>query len=107
MGMTQGKRKMFTNRECLSKEEDIVDFALCLGKFVLGGLDQSEFAIRGHVFAGKVGGMHGVHLRLDQDPSVRNEAITRRYFEQMSGLPTDWMEIDPPANLFKLADIAP
>ncbi|MFH1437783.1 MAG: hypothetical protein ABIJ56_18895, partial [Pseudomonadota bacterium] len=105
MGMTQGQRKQFTSEGCLSLEEDIMEI-LCWGGAVLGW-DVSEFNIKGHVFAGKVGGMPAVELRLDQDPSVRNEAITRRYFEQLSGLPTDWMEIDPPTNLAKLADLVP
>ncbi len=74
-------------------------------QMVAGG--GNAFAGRADAFAGKVGGMPRVQLRLDQDPSVRNEAITRRYFEQLSGLPVDWMEIDPPANLFKLADLVP
>ncbi|MFH1539976.1 MAG: hypothetical protein ABIH66_13565, partial [bacterium] len=105
MGMTQGKRKQFTSEGCLSLEEDIAEIGCWAGAFL--GWDVSEFNIKGHIFAGKVGGMPAVELRLDQDPSVRNEAITRKYFEQLSGLPTDWMEIDPPANLFKLADLVP
>lgn len=105
MGMTQGKRKQFTSEGCLSLEEDIMEYPCWLGAVL--NWDVSEFNIRGHVFAGKVGGMPAVELRLDQDPSVRNEAITRRYFEQLSGLPTDWMEIDSPANLYKLADMVP
>ena len=101
--------EQFTSEGCMSLEEDITDFP-CWGLAVLDyvlGEGPSEFNIQGHVFAGKVGGMPFVELRLDQDPSVRNEAITRRYFEQLSGLPTDWMEIDPPANLYKLADLLP
>lgn len=102
MGDVQGKDKQFGSSECMSLEENIMNITCWLGEIFSWKV--SEFNIRGHVFAGKVGGMPAVELRLDQDPSVRNEAISRRYFQQLSGLPVDWMEIDPPANLYKLSE---
>ena len=61
--------------------------------------ERSEFNIRGFVFAGQVGGMGMGQLRLDQDESVLHNAVTRRYYRSLSGVPVDWMEVEPPANL--------
>ncbi|MEW5946726.1 MAG: hypothetical protein AB1742_11055 [bacterium] len=99
--------KMFSSEHCLSLEEpdfwaDPVGNFLCWVPFILTG-DISEFNIRGHVFAGKVGGMPRVEMRLDQDPSVRHDAITREYFKDF-GEVADWMEILPP-EITSLADL--
>jgi hypothetical protein len=67
-----------------------------------GNCDQSEFNIRGYVFAGQVGGMPMVRMNLLQDPSVLHKAVTRRYYRSLVGTPIDWMEIEPPANLPRL-----
>ncbi len=64
----------------------------------------NEYNIRGHLFAGAVGAMAGTHIRLDQDTSVRNEAVKRQYYKQLSGTPINWQEIEPPANLPHLED---
>ncbi|MEW6201463.1 MAG: pilus assembly PilX N-terminal domain-containing protein [bacterium] len=109
--VTQGedsKTKMITRKECLNYEEpdfwsDPVNNALCWIDPVLGG-DAAEFNVKGHFYAGKVGGMPATHVRLDQDPSVRHEAITRNYFRELGGVPVDWMEVNPPANLPSFTD---
>ncbi|HOC92863.1 MAG TPA: pilus assembly PilX N-terminal domain-containing protein [bacterium] len=65
---------------------------------ILGG-SNNEFNIRGHVFAGAVGASPGTHMRLDQDGSVRHDAVVRQYFGQLGGIPIDWMEVGVPGNL--------
>ena len=70
----------------------------------MGNCDKSEFNIRGFVFAGQVGAMPMTYFRLDQDSSVLHKAVERRYYRSLSGTPVDWMEIDPPANIPKLAN---
>jgi len=39
------------------------------------------------------------HTRLDQDASVRHDAVIRQYFGQLGGIPLDWMEVPTPGNL--------
>lgn len=65
---------------------------------IFGG-NANEFNIRGHVFAGQASAMPATHMRLDQDGTVRNDAVTRQYFKQLGGVPIDWIEIDIPPNL--------
>lgn len=112
---TDAKQQMFTQSNCLNPDDpgfwtgDPLGEIMCWARGIpyicglLGGdCSVSEFNIRGHVFAGAVGGMPKVRFRLDQDPSVRHEAVTRNYFKELGGTPLDWMEIYPPSDLPKL-----
>ena len=98
---------------CLHPDEpgfwaDILDNILCWEQktpilcSINGNCDQSEFNIRGFVFAGQMGGNPMGRIRLDQDESVLHNAVTRRYYKSLAGVPVDWMEIEPPANIPKL-----
>ncbi len=70
---------------------------------ILGG-NAAEHNIRGHVFAGSVGAMPGLHFRLDQDSTVRNDAVRRQYFKQLGGVPINWQELEAPNNLPSLVN---
>ncbi len=59
----------------------------------------SEINISGHLFAGAVAAMPGSRVRIDQQGSVRHDAVTRQYFRQLGGVPIDWIEVDPPSNM--------
>jgi len=81
-------------------DDPIADLSCWLG----GGGDAlagrvSEFNIRGHVFAGAAGALPATQMRLDQDASVRHDAVIRQYFGQLGGIPLDWMEVPTPGNL--------
>lgn len=100
---------------CLSPEESafwtptsgILDNITCLAGAALDDLKAllaidrkviNEFNIRGHIFAGQVGGLGTTSLELEQDGSVRSDAVTRQYFKQLGGVPIDWMQVNPPAD---------
>jgi len=98
------------NLQCLAVDDGFWDDPLgsigCWGGAALDflGGNAQEHNIRGHVFAGQVGAMPTVHFRLDQDASVRNDAVKRNYFKQLGGVPLNWIEVDPPQNLPSLLD---
>ncbi len=107
LGMDKSGYDYYTKDTCMNEMEtefwtNISDSISCITTQLgdmFGTAPLSEYNIRGHIFAGQIGAISNTNIRLEQDGSVRSDAVTRQYFKNLGGVPIDWMEISPPGSL--------